>query len=134
MVELTNLGWNCDYVIKRGQARSRKKKYILSHRNLLIVYGAYLWYIYSMIFEFDPNKSKLNKEKHGIDFVEIQRLWDGVFKEVPATNIGEERWFVFGELDGNIWVALITKRENAVRIFSARRASKKERVKLYGQK
>ena len=30
-----------------------------------------------MQFEYDPNKSKSNKEKHGIDFDEAQELWNG---------------------------------------------------------
>ena len=29
-----------------------------------------------MQFEFDPEKSRANQAKHGIDFVEAQRLWD----------------------------------------------------------
>ena len=29
-----------------------------------------------MEFEFDDNKSKRNKIKHGIDFIEAQVLWD----------------------------------------------------------
>jgi len=28
-----------------------------------------------MQFEFDPQKSAVNKDKHGIDFVEAQALW-----------------------------------------------------------
>ena len=28
-----------------------------------------------MNFEFDTDKSKANKKKHGIDFVEAQALW-----------------------------------------------------------
>ncbi len=29
-----------------------------------------------MNFEFDTSKSKANLEKHGIDFVEAQQLWE----------------------------------------------------------
>ena len=29
-----------------------------------------------MNFEYDENKSKSNKLKHGIDFEEAQKLWD----------------------------------------------------------
>ena len=86
-----------------------------------------------MLFEIDTKKSKSNKEKHGIDFEEIQQLWDGVVKEIPAVNKGELRWFVFGEIDDKVWVALITRRGSATRIFSARRANKREREKLYEQ-
>ena len=28
-----------------------------------------------LLFEFDEQKSRVNKAKHGIDFVEAQRLW-----------------------------------------------------------
>ncbi len=28
-----------------------------------------------MKFEYDENKSQVNKEKHGIDFVDAQNLW-----------------------------------------------------------
>ena len=28
-----------------------------------------------MEFEFDPEKSASNKDKHGIDFIEAQALW-----------------------------------------------------------
>jgi len=26
-------------------------------------------------FEYDENKSKTNQQKHGIDFIEAQKLW-----------------------------------------------------------
>jgi uncharacterized DUF497 family protein len=29
-----------------------------------------------MQFEFDPNKSESNRIKHGIDFMQAQRLWE----------------------------------------------------------
>ena len=29
-----------------------------------------------MRFEYDPAKSVTNKAKHGIDFEEIQKMWD----------------------------------------------------------
>ena len=86
-----------------------------------------------MKFEYDPKKSKSNKEKHGVDFEEIQRLWDGVVKEIPTISNGEPRWFVFGEIDGKVWVTLITRRGLATRIFSARRANRREREKIYEQ-
>ena len=28
-----------------------------------------------MKFEYDENKSQINKQKHGIDFLEAQNLW-----------------------------------------------------------
>ncbi|MEH2122456.1 BrnT family toxin [Nostoc sp.] len=38
-----------------------------------------------MEFEFDHYKSATNKTKHGIDFIEAQKLWaDANFLEIPA--------------------------------------------------
>lgn len=90
-------------------------------------------YMYNLRFEYDPGKSRSNKEKHGFDFEEIQRLWHGDVKEIPAISQGESRWFVFGEIDGKVVVALITRRGMVTRIFSARPASRRERERLYEQ-
>jgi hypothetical protein len=36
-------------------------------------------------FEFDPNKSQSNRNKHGIHFIEAQALWLDTQKvEIPA--------------------------------------------------
>jgi uncharacterized DUF497 family protein len=38
-----------------------------------------------MEFEFDKQKSRTNKEKHGIDFTEARRIWDDPDRiEIPA--------------------------------------------------
>ena len=38
-----------------------------------------------MEFEFDPVKSASNYEKHGVDFVQAQELWQDPMRiEVPA--------------------------------------------------
>jgi hypothetical protein len=43
-------------------------------------------------FEFDPDKSIANKEKHGIDFTEAQALWqDPMRVEIPARTVNEPR-------------------------------------------
>ena len=40
-----------------------------------------------MEFEFDERKSRANKVKHGIDFVEAQALWlDEALVEIPARS------------------------------------------------
>ncbi|WP_242045086.1 BrnT family toxin [Anabaena catenula] len=46
-----------------------------------------------MDFEFDPNKSAINKTKHGIDFIEAQKLWIDVNRiEIPARTEDEARF------------------------------------------
>jgi uncharacterized DUF497 family protein len=79
-------------------------------------------------FEFDENKSKSNKEKHGIDFIEAQTLWDDPYLlEIPSKNVtDEERYLVIGELEGKHWSAVITYRDESIRIISVRRARDKE--------
>jgi uncharacterized protein len=57
-----------------------------------------------MDFEFDPRKSASNASKHGIDFVEAQRLWaDAALLEIPARTEDEPRWLAIGRIDGRHW-------------------------------
>jgi len=84
-------------------------------------------------FEFDPAKSASNLEKHGIDFTEVQALWDDpVRAEIPARTADEPRWLVIGKIADRHWSAVITYREQRVRIISARRARKEERALYEG--
>lgn len=75
-----------------------------------------------MRFEFDENKSRTNKEKHGIDFVEAQQLWHGPIVIVGGRDVNEKRMLVIGEIDGKPWTAIITMRDGVIRIISVRRA------------
>jgi uncharacterized DUF497 family protein len=84
-----------------------------------------------MNFEFDINKSKSNKIKHDIDFIEAQKLWDDPdLIEIPTKNIDELRLIVIGKLKGKHWSGIITYRESNIRIISVRR-SRTEEVKIY---
>ena len=86
-----------------------------------------------MEFEFDPAKSASNLEKRGIDFTEVQALWDDpVRAEIPARTADEPRWLVVGKIADRHWAAVITYREQRVRIISARRARKEERALYEG--
>ena len=78
-------------------------------------------------FEFDLTKSRANKAKHGIDFVEAQALWDDTdLIEVPARTEDEPRAVVIGRIGDRCWPAIITYRNEAVRIISVRRARAEE--------
>ncbi|MGO9078339.1 MAG: BrnT family toxin [Streptosporangiaceae bacterium] len=84
-----------------------------------------------MDFEFDAAKSTANFEKHGIDFTQVQALWqDAMRAEIPARTAGEPRWLVIGMIDGKHWSVVVTYREGRARIISAR-WSRKEEVALY---
>lgn len=79
------------------------------------------------MFEFDPGKSALNKEKHGIDFEEAQALWaDGRMKIIGAGPATEIRYLAIGRIGELLWSAVFTIREPAIRLISVRRARKDE--------
>lgn len=84
-----------------------------------------------MEFEFDPVKSRSNKEKHGVDFTEAQAMWkDPERLVVPAKTTDEPRYVVLAMMEGKCWAAVITYRGERIRIISVRRA-RKEEVALY---
>ncbi len=81
-----------------------------------------------MGFEYDPNKSEINQRKHGIDFNHAQLLWsDEKRVVVPALSTTEPREAIIAELDGILWTAIYTPREDVTRIISVRRSRDEER-------
>jgi len=84
-----------------------------------------------MEFEFDPKKSVLNKQKHGIDFTDAQKLWEDTrLIEIPAKTIDEPRYLIIGKINDKHWSGIITYREEVIRIISVRR-SRPEEVSIY---
>ncbi|MGB5310336.1 MAG: BrnT family toxin [Arenicellales bacterium] len=82
-------------------------------------------------FEYDDEKSTLNLEKHGIDFVLAQALWnDQDLIEVQAKTENEPRFLVIGSIENKHWSAVITYRSNTIRIISVRRSRRSE-VEIY---
>lgn len=82
-------------------------------------------------FEFDAAKSESNRIKHGIDFVEAQKLWnDPMLLEIPAKTDDEPRYLVIGQIEGKHWSAVITYRAANIQLISVRRA-RTEEVALY---
>ena len=87
-----------------------------------------------MEFEFDPEKSQANREKHGIDFVDAQQLWfDDMLLEIQARTTDEPRFLIIGRIREKHWSAIVTYREGRTRIISVRR-SRIEEVELYESK
>lgn len=84
-----------------------------------------------MRFEFDSEKSLGNRKKHGIDFYQAQALWeDSDLIEIPAKTSDEPRFLVIGKISEKCWSAIITYRDETIRIISVRR-SRKEEVEIY---
>jgi uncharacterized protein len=82
-------------------------------------------------FEYDPVKSQSNKLKHGIDFEEAQSLWSDVERvEIQAISTTEPRLMVIGQWQQKHWSAIVTYRNQIIRIISVRRSRDSE-VALY---
>jgi uncharacterized DUF497 family protein len=84
-----------------------------------------------LAFEFDEAKSRANREKHGVDFVQAQAIWsDPDLIEIPAVTVDEPRFLVIGRIDGKHWSAVVTYRSENIRFISVRRA-RAEEVAIY---
>ena len=82
-------------------------------------------------FEFDEAKSQTNLDKHGIDFITAQELWnDPYLLEIRARSKDEQRFLLIGVIGGQHWSAVVTYREDRVRLISVRRSRQKE-IELY---
>jgi len=84
-----------------------------------------------MKFEYDKNKSKSNKVKHGIDFEEAQELWqDDKMVEILTPFEDEKRYINIGKIKNKFYSVITTIRGDSIRIISARRSRKKE-IEIY---
>ena len=86
-----------------------------------------------MQFEWDENKRQANIEKHGIDFADAIKIFDGFFirhKDTRA-DYGEERYVTTGLLENVEITVIYTPRNNKRRIISARRTRHSERKEYY---
>lgn len=83
------------------------------------------------LFEFNSTKSQSNQVKHGIDFDEAQLIWqDPNFIEIQAKSDDETRYLVVGRIAEKHWSAVITYRDDSIRIISVRRSRETE-VAIY---
>jgi len=81
-----------------------------------------------MDFEFDPNKSRKNKKKHGIDFIKAKELWNDPDRiEIPTKFLDEPRYVLIGKIDDVFWSAIFTYRGDKIRLISVRRERRNER-------
>ena len=88
-----------------------------------------------MEFEWDEGKATANLKKHGISFEEASKIFDGYVQSWPdlKQDYGEARELNLGMIHGVIIVMVVTTERNGrMRIISARRATKTEKVKYYG--
>ena len=87
--------------------------------------------MHTMKLELGAEKSASNQQKHGVDFYDAQMLWkDPDYMEIPAKTVDEPRLLVIGKIGDTLWSAVITYREDSIRIISVRR-SKTQEINLY---
>ncbi len=83
---------------------------------------------------WDEAKRSENLRKHGIDFVGIEALFEGytVTLEDDRFPYGEQRLVTFGVLEGRVLAVVHTERAGALRIISARKATRREEKSYFG--
>ncbi len=80
-----------------------------------------------MLYEWDESKRLTNLAKHGIDFRDAIRVFDGPVFESMSRRRGEERMVAIGSMEGIEIVLVYVMRGKQRRIISARRAHRNER-------
>ena len=88
-----------------------------------------------MLFEWDEEKNAANVQKHGIDFEEALHVFedDDRIEIYDAAHSGEEdRYNTIGMVKDVLFV-VYTERREAIRIISARPATRRERSIYYGR-
>ena len=93
-------------------------------------------YTINMVYEWDENKRLKNFEKHGYDLAEGQLVYESPKKiTVECHRPHERRWLDIAEVGGELVTLTLayTLRGEAVRCFSLRKASRKERSLYYEQ-
>lgn len=86
-------------------------------------------------FEWNKSKAKDNFTKHGISFELAERVFDDPFAVEfldDREDYDEERFVILGIVDRQILFVAYAERKDAVRIISARRATKYEQ-KIYSE-
>lgn len=86
-----------------------------------------------MRFEWDPNKASANLSKHGVSFQEAATVFGNALSVTfpdPDHSVGESRSVTVGLSEqGKVLVVAHTERaDDRVRIISARKATRSERL------
>ena len=88
----------------------------------------------SLIFEWDKGKARNNQRKHRVSFEEASTIFGDplsvTIHDPLHSHAGEERYVTIGKssTSGSTLVVVFTEREKAMRIISARPATKQERT------
>ena len=75
-----------------------------------------------MIFEWNPEKDRSNRENHGLSFEQAQQAFfdpQRVILEDVKHSADEPRFFCIGLVEGLVATVRYTMREDRIRIFGA---------------
>jgi uncharacterized DUF497 family protein len=86
-----------------------------------------------MMFDWDPDKSRQNRRKHGFGLEEAQAVFQDreLYVEYDDREYGEERWIAIGRLGPIIAYVVYTNRAGVIRLISARKANHEEESRYY---
>jgi len=88
-----------------------------------------------LFFEWDEEKEKINIRKHGIDFSTASHVFLDPnrlkYYDAAHSTAEKDRYITIGCIE-EILTVVCTDRKNALRIISARLATKTERLRYYG--
>jgi uncharacterized protein len=81
-------------------------------------------------FEWDPKKAKSNLAKHGVNLADaVEVLFDAMAITIADQEHDEERWVTIGaDAMNRILVVIYTWRGEVIRLISARKATRRERM------
>jgi len=82
-----------------------------------------------MTFEYDPQKAQINWQKHSVSFAEAELVFFDplAIHDVDPDSVSEERFIAVGiGSSGLLLVVVYTMRGDAVRLISARYATRQE--------
>ena len=87
------------------------------------------------MFTWDEAKKRENLWKHGIDFADAERIFDGytVTAEDDREAYGEQRLMTLGLLYDTVVSVAHTERRGQIRVISIRKASKHETRYYFSQ-
>ena len=89
-----------------------------------------------MNFEWDDEKEKANRMKHGVDFRTAAMVFADPYRKEKYDakhSVTEERYITIGKIGDTVAILTVvyTERGDAIRIISARLATKQEKEAYY---
>lgn len=88
-----------------------------------------------MNFAWDERKRRSNLAKHGVDFADLEPLFEGLTVTIPDERFeySEARFLTAGFLEERLLVVAHTETDEMIRIISARKATRHEKKIYFSQ-